>query len=555
MKKTLFAAALLSLLFPVAVTAATVSAKSSNCTVITCDLKVWDVPDVQGVALAWTPSFEGATYEIYRDTTYIGFQKFPAYTALDKGAEYGKIYTYTVKVKGTTLVGTIRCQRSGTGTTPVITSLVAADLWLEGEGPYNIQFTINDYDEARCTIKKLYFSVDGKTINPFVNSGDKKITGTQRGNLYSLGARLSKHGEKEVCAWIEYDDTFTGKTESGKRNGQVSKCVAKCYFHKYDGPRTNPNWYKYWEKDNAVPGLKGFSFATGSSTTAGMCTPIMLFSDVVKYDISDSGYFSIDGKEYKYPYVKKRKNIAPLLEIFPGAAAAIYSITLPNGNTIGCNAVGVRACASICKHEREHEKTSIQLHRGRFFERESDTISASALAALESFVTRANCPSRVSKYYDELILSRSRSNWSVDTDDDGVLDFAEEGLYGMENLGLSVGKSDTKKVSDAKWYESETGKWYTFAGTTKSKYKDKGDDEYLSRKAEEHFTVYTKNDWAFPGSKIASDYQRYPQKAYSSNGHRYEGWETDFKSAQQTRLQNTYSGNSKNLMVRIRSHC
>ena len=207
MKKIVFVLALFLAMNPLVSAAdSPVSAKSSNCTVNTCDFVLKANSDVQGVIVSWTPSFEGATYEIFRDGTYIGFQKYPSTMFLDGDAEYGKIHTYTVRVKGTSISAVDSAQRAGTGKIPCVEQIQAADLWLVYEGPYNLQFIINDYDDTRYTVKRIHISVKGKEIAAFRVEKDKngnypKLPRCFDRDLSVNGAKFQTVGDHEILVW------------------------------------------------------------------------------------------------------------------------------------------------------------------------------------------------------------------------------------------------------------------------------------------------------------------------------------------------------------------
>ena len=517
MKKFLVVTALLSLLCPFAVTAATTSGSSGNCTVDTCDFVLKATSEPEGIRLSWRPYYDEFTSTEYKlERGNITFQPFkPELLRLDDGVtwggildrnvKYGEEYTYklTVIIETSGIAqkktATAKCVYEGNGNAPKIEAIEAAELWLENEC-YNTMITFNDYDTSVYKIEKLCVSVNGgKAVGiPFHNVNS--ATGYLNIDLYKYGLKKGvKHGTNEIVVWLEYEDIKAKKKgiETDKKD-KNAKCVAKCFFHKYGGS-SHPNWFEYWSDDGAIPKSPTFKFKKEAGSTLGLCSNVVHFSTC---DVSNDGKFkTLDGDLRTFPTIKKHTGINSYLYLYPDAAAKSSSINLKNGETIGKDGYGVNACYIVRRHEEKHRETAQELNNAQKGHYSKVSISDLDLAALRQSVQN---DAQAKYYYEELCKTLADVTVeSFDKDGDGVLDTKEKGY----DSRMDKTKADTFRISELNWDDK-----------TKKTYKERGDNEYISRREEEKSEIpedLKNKDWAFPGTHIAN--------GANTKGVKYEG--------------------------------
>jgi len=175
---------------------------------------------------------------------------------------------------------------------------------------YDVNAEVILEDDAAYDITKVSWSGDLKP-------GD--------GNPYKYKPDAGKHGKKKIKVTVSYKHKTNGAT------GQISKDHEfKLFFEKKgdDDGDGDVNWFEYWGKDGAVPGL------TESS---------------VVYDASGTGYGAWSWTTDKLTLKPKAAE-----EHYPSKLEVPAITNCPGGSFGG--AKGIDSVMEVIVHEREHEK-------------------------------------------------------------------------------------------------------------------------------------------------------------------------------------------------------
>jgi len=258
----------------------------------TLRMAVWDVdytcdPDacsgrcerdtvyVNGQQLTNPPYLTGANQQ----WSTVTFPVDPAY--LDSGMN-------NIQVHVDTLAGSCWCVKVDWG-----------ELELQTEAPIIDELVITPTDPT--TTKKVTFEAKMKQMTGFevTNVEWKVFDNGNKGGIDFQDARSpnlsityrperGKHGSKKLTCSIQYRNTSSGKVGVVKKEKDFSMFFDKKQRVDEANQKSEPNWFKYWIEDGAVPGMAGFEYKddltgygrhTGGKLFLGPLAAEVLFED------------------------------------------------------------------------------------------------------------------------------------------------------------------------------------------------------------------------------------------------------------------------------------
>lgn len=205
---------------------------------------------------------ENEVVDLYRDGDFVvSLLTDTVYDDYD--IEWGKVYHYHA-------VGSngykSEPDEGYSGTLPAIKNVEVAELWLTGEGPYNLRVAWHDFDPKKVRVNNIRFRVvktDSTTdVFEYETNARLELKGPipQDFDLSSKGKvlELGHHGKYDIeITWDAYC------VESGRIiSDKDPKCkawpmkyggvTANVFYHKYEMHGNVPNWYYYWVKDGTL---------------------------------------------------------------------------------------------------------------------------------------------------------------------------------------------------------------------------------------------------------------------------------------------------------------
>lgn len=148
-----------------------------------------------------------------------------------------------------------------------------------------------------------------------------------------VNAAPGSYGNKEVTCIMDYVHKPTGRSGSDQNATRF-----KLFFEKWgdDNMDGTPNWFEYWQKDNACPGL-----------------------NECKYDRFEKDYGGY------YPTLDK-------IIFGPLVATSGEVVTLPVLGTIGGNGIGIDCCYQTMAHELKHKWVAHNWNAGGIWDGKTD---------------------------------------------------------------------------------------------------------------------------------------------------------------------------------------
>ena len=205
---------------------------------------------------------------------------------------------------------------------PVATILTASDPSLGGAEKVKFQAKISEKPDYEIT--DIYWAGD-------IIPGE--------GNPYEYSAHPGSHGKKNVTCTITYKNKFNCAVGTNSFSTDFN-----LFFNKSgdDDGNDEPNWFRYWKRDGAVPNMA-----------------------VAKYDASstDYGYMTGGGELYLTPYSAGKHYNDPI----------IVNSSFGNEWFGGPSVKGIDCTAEIIAHELYHKWVNDQWRTGGSFVGQTDS--------------------------------------------------------------------------------------------------------------------------------------------------------------------------------------
>lgn len=463
---------------------------------------------------------ENEVVDLYRDGDFVA-SLLTDTVYDDYDIEWGKVYHYHA-------VGSngykSEPDEGYSGTLPAIKNVEVAELWLTGEGPYNLRVAWHDFDPKKVRVNNIRFRVvktDSTTdVFEYETNARLELKGPipQDFDLSSKGKvlELGHHGKYDIeITWDAYC------VESGRIiSDKDPKCkawpmkyggvTANVFYHKYEMHGNVPNWYYYWVKDGTLTDTSrialdyhdvyddNYHYANNLGKNRAVCSPYAPSRVIykpkyifgIKTQSDDKRFPPI--RKYGYQNTRNRYQCSDLV------ASMKEPVEAGRYGKVGVSNIvyGVKSFAANIPHERKHGdlvKTvnvpgSICIGSIR-----SDyihtlvvdlgfPISSSPSSFLANIVAHLESKGQTdSEYYSTLKdCLAGKIKYTCDLDGDALVDDKESQF----EKPFSFLKPNT--------YDWQFQDYLKYA-----------DNEILARKAEENpIGVNEEKDWAFPGCQV-----------------------------------------------------
>ena len=251
---------------------------------------------------------------------------------------------------------------------PVETILITSDPSLGGPEKVKLQ--------AQITEKPDYEITDIDWTGDIVEG---------KGNPYEYSANPGSHGKKNVTCTITYKNRFNCTVGTNSLSTDFN-----LFFNKGgdDDGNDEPNWFRYWKRDAAVPDM-----------------------GVAKYDASsaDYGYMTGGGELYLTPYSAGKHYSSPI----------VINSSFGTESFGGPGVKGIDCTAEIIAHELYHKWVNDQWKSGGSFDGQTDS---------DNGLQSADCRDKLPDDY-ETATSKTKND-DTDTYDLETLKDSEYRRYG-----------------------------------------------------------------------------------------------------------------------------